>query len=212
MTAKRDTSRSTYFVIGAPAMSACAAHSAGGLILRDRFPNRKTWTVCEHLSTPERVMAYHQETSPILIVHGFILCHECNNRNTLIGQEGFEKMLRASVPQDDVFFQKFIMKEDVPDSYCYWAKLQEGTSDSADNRKHVCSHLNTQEKLNSHYASKRKLFWHQDGLMCAGCLDEIKNGNTDVVENSSLKLQNTVFAEQIVGPLCLINNEYFGVK
>jgi hypothetical protein len=212
MAAKRDTSRSTYFVIGAPAMSACAAHSAGGLIMRDRFPNRLTWTVCEHLSTAEKVMAYHREISPILIVHGFVLCHECNNRNTLSGQEGFEKMLRASVPQDDVFFQKFIMKEDIPDSYCYWTKLQEGTGDSPRSHKHVCSHLSTQEKLNVYYASKRKLFWHQDGLICTSCLDEIKNGNTDAVESGSLKLQDTVFAEQIVGPLCLINNEFFGFK
>jgi hypothetical protein len=212
MAAKRDTSKSTYFVIGAPSVSACAAHSANGLILKESFPNRKTWTICEHLSTPEKVMAYHREASPILIVHGFVLCQECNNRNILIGQDGFEKMLRSSVPQDDSFFQKFIMKRSVPDSYCYWAKLREGTDDHADSHKHVCIHLNTSEKLNSHYASRQKLFWHQDSLICANCLDEINNGNMDAVENSSLKLQDAVFTEQVVGPLCLMNNEHFGFK
>lgn len=212
MAAKRDTSRSTFFVIGAPAMNACAVHSAGGHILENRFSSKKTWTVCEHLSTPEKVMAYHRETSPILIVHGFVLCHECNNRHILTGQEGFDRMLRFSVPQDDIFFQKFIMKEDVPDSYCYWAKLQQGTSDADGNHKHVCRHLNTSRKLNAHYASRRKLFWLQDGLMCASCLDDINNGNMEVVENSSLKMHDNVFTKQIVGQLCLMNNEYFAFK
>lgn len=212
MAAKRDTSRSTYFVIGAPSMNACAAHSAGGLILKKRIPSNKTWTICEHLSTPEKVLAYHQETNPILIVHGFVLCQECNNRNILTGQEGFDMMLRSAVPQDDNFFQKFIMKEDVPDCYCYWAKLHPGTDDIDGRHKHVCRHLNTSHKLNAHYASRRTLFWHQDSLLCAACLDDMKNGNRDAIENNGLSLQDNLFTEQIVAPLCMINSEHFGFK
>lgn len=212
MAAKRDTSRSTYFVIGAPTMNACAANSVGGLILKKRIPDNKAWTVCEHLSTPEKVLAYHQETNPILIIHGFVMCQECNNRNILTGQEGFDRMLRSAVPQDDVFFQKFIMKEEVPDSYCYWAKLQPGTDDTDERQKHVCRHLNTSHKLNAHYASKQALFWHQDNLLCAGCLNEMKNGNWDVIAKNSLKLHDNMFTEQIVGPLCTINSEFFGLK
>ena len=212
MAVKRDMSRSTFFVIGTPAMNACAAHSAGDLVIENRFISKKTWTVCEHLSTPDKVMAYHQGSDPILIVHGFVVCQECNNRNILTGQDGFDRMLRSSIPQDDIFFQKFIMKEEVPDSYCYWAKLQQGTDDNATSHKNVCRHLNTPQKLNAHYASRQKLFWHRDNLLCADCLDEINNGNMAVVENSSLKLHDSVFTEQIVGALCLINNDHFGFK
>jgi len=212
MTAKRDGSRSTYFVIGAPAMNACAAYSAGGLILKNRITNKMAWTVCEHLSTPEKVLAYHQETDPILIVHGFVLCQECNNRNIITGLEGFDRMLRSAVPQDDIFFKKYIMKEEVPDSYCYWAKLQPGTDDSDEKHKHVCKHLDTSHKLNAHYVSRQALFWHRDNLLCTNCLEEVKNGNEDVIVKNSLKLHDYMFTEQIVGPLCLINSEYFGLK
>jgi hypothetical protein len=212
MAAKQDRSRSIYFILDTPIKNACAAHSAAGLILKNSSSDKKTWTVCEHLSTSEKVLAYHQKTSPILIVHGFVLCQECNNRNILTGQQGFNQMLRSAVPQDDIFFQKIIMKEDIPDKYCYWAKLHPGTNDVTENQKHVCSHLNTAEKLNAHYASKQKLYWHLDSLICAECLDEMNNGNMDVVENGSLKIHGNLFTEQIVGPLCLINNEYFGFK
>jgi len=212
MAAKRDLSRSTYFVISAPAMNACAAHSAGGLILKDRIPNRKAWTICEHLATPEKVLAYHKEASPILITHGFVLCQGCNNRNILTGHEGFDRMLRSAVPKDDMFFQRVIMNEDVPDSYCHWAKLHQGSEDAGEKHKHVCKHLNTSHKLNAHYASRQALFWHRDSLLCAACLEDMKNGNWDASEKDSLKLQDNLFTEQIVGPLCLINNEHFGLK
>lgn len=212
MAAKQDMSRSTYFVIGAPDMSVCAAHSAGGLILRRRIPSNKAWTICEHLSTPEKVLAYHKETNPILIVHGFVLCQECNNRNILSGNEGFDRMLRSAVPQDDIFFQKFIMKEEMPDSCSYWAKLYQGTGDIGEKHKHVCRHLNTSHKLNSHYASRQALFWHQDSLLCAACLEKTKNGNGDEIEKDSLKLHDNIFTQQFVAPLCMINSERFGLR
>jgi hypothetical protein len=212
MAAKRDTSRSTYFVIGVPAMNACAAHSAGGLILQHSVASTKAWTICEHLSTPEKVFAYHQETDPILIIHGFVLCQECNNRNILTGNEGFDRMLRSAVPKDDVFFQKFIMKEEVPDSYCYWTKLHQGTDATGEKHKHVCRHLNTAHKLNTHYASRHPLFWHKDSLLCADCLTEMKNGNGDEIAKDSLKLHDNMFTQQIVGPLCLANSEHFGLR
>jgi hypothetical protein len=212
MAAKRDTSRSTYFVIGAPAANACAAHSAGGLIIRERMPSSKAWTICEHLSTPEKVLAYHLEKDPILIVHGFVLCQECNNRNILNGSEGFDRMLRSAVPKDDVFFQKFIMKEEVPDRHCYWAKLHPGTGDGDASLKHVCRHLNTSHKLNAHYASRQALFWQQDSLLCAACLEDMKNGNGEIIAKGSLKLHDNIFTKQIVGPLCLMNSEHFGLK
>ncbi len=212
MAAKRDPSRSTYFVIGVPSMKACAAHSASGLILKNRYPDQKAWTVCKHLSTPEKAMAYHREKSPILIVHGFVLCQKCNNRNILTGQEGFNRMLRFAVPQDDTFFQKYIMKEDVADSYCYWTTLAPGTDGDGESHKHVCRHLNTSRKLNAHYASKQTLFWYQDSLLCAACLNDINNGNRDIAENGTLKLHDDIFTKEIVGPLCVINSAHFGLK
>ena len=212
MAAKRDRSKSTYFVIGVPNMSTCAAHSAGSLMFKRNYPIKKAWTVCEHLSTAEKVMTYHQESNPILIIHGFVLCQECNNRNILTGQEGFDQMLRAAVPKDDIFFQKFIMKEDIPDNFCYWAKLHNGTHDDAEGHKHVCRHLNTSRKINAHYASRQPLFWYQDRLLCSSCLNELKNGNEEVIDSSVSKLHDNMFTEQIVGPLCTTNTEHFGLK
>lgn len=215
MAAKRDKSRNTYFVIGSHTIAACVAKDAGvlhGSMIINGYPDKKAWTVCEHLSTPEKVLAYHQGNSPILIVHGFVLCQECNNRNILTGQDGFNKMLRSSVPQDDVFFQKFIMKEDVPDEYCYWAKLLPGSDEKAERSKQVCVHLKTSQKLNAHYASRQTLFWHQDHLLCAACLDDLKNGKSRIIEDKGVKLQEKLFAEKIIGPLCHTNNEYFGLQ
>ena len=215
MTAKRDKSRNTYFITGSNAINACVtkdAHGPVGSMMTNGYPDKKAWTVCEHLSTPEKVLAYHRKESPILIVHGFVLCQECNNRNILTGQDGFNKMLRSSVPQDDIFFQNLIMKEEIPDEYCYWTKLLPGSNEKAERSKHVCAHLKTPQKLNAHYASRQMLFWHQDSLLCAACLDDLKNGKTTAAENNGLKLHEKLFSEQIIGPLCHTNNQHFGLR
>jgi hypothetical protein len=215
MTAKRDESRNTYFVIGAHTINACMAKDANGTgsaMVMNGYADTKAWTICEHLSTPEKVLAYHQEKNPILIVHGFVLCQGCNNRNILTGQDGFNKMLRSSVPQDDIFFQKLIMKEEIPDEYCYWAKLLPGSDEKTERSKHICVHLNTSQKLNAHYASRQMLFWHQDSLLCAPCLNDVKNGKSDAIEDNGVRLHAKTFTEQIIGPLCLTNNEHFGLQ
>lgn len=215
MAAKQNKSRSTYFVVGPHTINACAAKDANGVVgsmMMDGNTDKKAWTMCEHLSTPEKVLAYHRGENPILIVHGFVLCQECHNRNILTGQDGFNQMLRNSVPHDDIFFQKLIMKEEVPDEYCYWAKLQPGSDEKAEKSKHVCVHLETSQKLNAHYASRQTLFWLRDSLLCASCLDEIKNGKSDTVEGNKIKLHEKRFTEQLIGPLCLINNEHFGLR
>ena len=215
MTAKQDKSRNTYFVVGTHNVTACAAKYADrpvGSMAMNGYSEKKVWTVCEHLSTPEKVLAYHREKSPILIVHGFVLCQECNNRNILTGQDGFNRMLRSSVPKDDIFFQKIIMKEESADEYCYWAKLLPGSDEKDERSKHVCVHLETSQKLNAHYASRQMLFWHRDSLLCAACLDDLNNGEPDIIESKAVKLHEKSFSEQIVGPLCHTNNEYFGLQ
>jgi hypothetical protein len=215
MAAKRDKSRNTYFAVGPHTIGTCMAKTvggAGGSMVINGYADKKAWTVCEHLSTPEKVLAYHQGGSPILIVHGFVLCQECNNRNILTGQDGFNKMLRNSVPQDDIFFQKLIMKEEIPDEYCYWVKLLPGNDEKYERSKHVCVHLKTSRKLNAHYASRQTLFWHQDSLLCADCLDEAKNGKSNVIEENRVRLHEKIFTERIIGPLCLTNTKHFGLQ
>jgi len=215
MTATRDESRNTYFVIGAHTVTACVAQDAGvtnGSMGMNGYPDKKAWTICEHLSTPEKVLAYHQEKSPILIVHGFVLCQECNNRNILTGQDGFNKMLRSSVPQDDLFFHKLIMKGDSPDEYCHWVKLLPGSDEKTERSKHVCAHLKTAQKLNAHYASRQMLFWLQDSLLCAACLNDFKNGKSDTIEDKGVRLHEKIFTEQIIGSLCLTNTAHFGLQ
>lgn len=213
MVAKHDKTRSTFFVMGPHTINACLALSdgiPGKGSFSTGFLQSRIWTICEHLASPENALEYHKEMNPILIVHGFVLCHECNNRNILTGQEGFNKMLRESVPQDDAFFQKFIIKKDVLDENCYWAKLTSGTNENTENRKRICPHLNTPQKLNAHYASKQMLYWHRGNLMCDACRDDVKNGKADAIEKSSLELQEKMFTEQFITPLCLINRKYFG--
>jgi hypothetical protein len=215
MAAKRDESRNTYFAISTHKTNTCIVKNAEepvGSMTINGYPDKKVWTVCEHLSTPEKVLSYHQGKNPILIVHGFVLCQECNNRNILTGQDGFNKMLRSSVPQDDIFFQKIIMKEEAPDEYCHWAKLLPGSDERGERSKHVCVHLKTSQKLNAHYASRQMLFWHQDRLLCAACLDDLRNGNSDAIEDNGIRLHEKMFADQIIGPLCHTNNEYFGLR
>ena len=211
MAAKRDKTRSTYFVAG-PRPGVWMAPKPSPFAAVDGYLTRKSWTVCEHLSSPEKVMSYQQEPNPILIVHGFILCRECNSRNILTGQDGFNAMLRASSPQDDSFFQRFIMGEDVPDEYTSWVKLLSGSEDESEKKRHVCPHLDTDEKLYAHYASRKVLFWHQDMLLCASCLEELGNGEKSSVEESGLLLWGRSFSERIVAPLCFINEEYFGLR
>lgn len=215
MTAKRDNSRNTYFVIGAHTINACVVKDvdgAGGPMAMKSNSDKKPWTVCEHLSSAEKVLTYHKGKKPILIVHGFVLCQECNNRNILTGQNGFNKMLRSSVPQDDIFFQKLIMKEEVPDEYCYQVKLLSGSDEKAERSKHVCVHLKTSQKLNAHYASRQTLFWLEDSLLCAACLNDVNNGKSDAIEDKGVRLQENIFTEQIIGPLCLTNNRHFGLR
>ena len=211
MSAKRDKTRSTYFVAG-PKPGVWGTPHPSFFAATDGYLTRKSWTVCEHLSSPEKAMSYQQESSPILIVHGFILCRACNNRNILTGQDGFNTMLRFSSPHDDSFFQRFIMGEDASDDYSSWVKLLSGSEDESEKNRHVCTHLNTDEKLYAHYASRKILFWHQDMLLCASCLEELGNGEKSSVEESGLLLRGRSFSEKIVAPLCLINEEYFGLR
>ena len=91
------------------------------------------------------------------------------------------------------------MKEEVPDEYCYWAKLHPGSDENSERSKHVCVHLKTSQKLNAHYASRQSLFWHQDSLLCATCLNDIKNGKADAIEDKGVRLHEKLFTEQIIG-------------
>jgi hypothetical protein len=216
MTAHRDETESSFFVFGHRAIKACIAlddpRLMDGSAFLTEFPIRKSWTVCEHLSTPEKAWAYQQETSPVLIVHGFILCQACSNRNLLTGQEGFNAMLRFSIPQDDLFFNRYIMKHEVPDDFCHRARLSQGTLNPSEKRRRVCKHLNTSQKLLDHYASQKTLYWQKDILLCADCLDEVKNGDGDGVHDHGLLLPERLFSEQVVAPLCLLNNARFGLQ
>ena len=213
MAAKHDSTRDTFFVVGAPGTATCVARDGNGHAMpAGRYPEKKTWTVCAHLCSPEKALQYHAEETPILIVHGFVFCQECNNRNILTGQEGFNLMLRGAVPQDDMFFQRFIMKEDLPDAYCYWAKLRAGDEDPKQHRRQVCMHLSDARKLHNHYAASRPLFWHQGSLVCSSCFDALKNGETNLFTAAETRPSESYFTETIVGALCWLNRQHFGIK
>jgi hypothetical protein len=147
---------------------------------------RKSWSVCSHLSHPESLLDYYMGSGSIMVLLGKCFCHECyemvlSRRDLKEFMDSCQHMTDKRFQEDfiDLLFQinrkVFRSKRTITGEYTNeWTWT-------------CCPHVSKEGQLESLYTGCNPIFFYEDFVTCNDC--------SEVVPTASLYLQTLLECE-----------------
>ena len=179
-----------------------------GLMSTNNFAERDsvnyTWSVCPHLSEPDKVDKYYLSSGLIVIVFGRCFCENC--LDMILLQEDISELTKSSIPMTDKLFQENLVD---PLIYCNY-KFSKNIDRSGINEKHQtawisCPHMVTETGLKEVYSNGGQICIFESHLTCQSCFDKIPADSLVDLNCEGASISDTLFQEMIIDPLYLIN-------
>jgi len=188
---------------GATGMKAC------GFSLTEQILDgqRRSWSVCPHLSSFEGLLDYYMASGSIMILLGKCFCHDCyemvlSRRDLTEFMDSCQHMTDKGF-QEDFVYSLFQINREV------FRTRRNYTGDESTQWTWIsCPHVSKEGQLEGLYTKCNPIFFHEGFVTCTEC--------TDVVPSASLYLQTLLdceamtdaqLQEKIIDQLYPINRE-----
>lgn len=137
---------------------------------------RPSWSVCRHLSSPERLLHYFQASGSIMVLLGKCICHDCYEE--ILSQRGLDEYMQSSDHMTDMGFQNNFIEQ------LFKINRQVRETEEATANKtlpqsawKVCPHVSDTQILQRLYAGLSPIFFQAGFLSCDACNYAIPTGS-----------------------------------
>jgi hypothetical protein len=147
---------------------------------------RKSWSVCSHLSHPDRLLDYYMGSGSIMVLLGKCFCHECYEM-VLSRRDLKEFMASCQHMTDQMFQENFIDPLIQINREVFRTKRKLTGEDTTQWTWIGCPHVSKEGQLESLYTGCDPVFFYEGFVTCNDCIE--------VVPTASLYLQTLLECE-----------------
>lgn len=172
--------------------------------ITNRDSNKHTWSVCPHLSEPDKVDKYYLSSGLIVIVFGRCFCENC--LDMIISQDNLSELANSSIPMADKLFKQNFIDPLIHSNYNFSKSIGYiGVNEESPKTWISCHHLATEHGLKKVYSTGGQICIFENYFTCQHCFDNIATDSlVDLLYNGT-SMTDTIFQEKIIDPLCSIN-------
>lgn len=169
-----------------------------------RDANKHTWSVCPHLSKPDKIIEYYMSSGLIVIAYGKCFCENC--LDTIISQDNFSELANSSIAMTDKLFQQNFIDPLIHGNYSFSKSIGHiGGNQESSMTWISCHHLATERGLQKVYSNGGQICIFENYFTCQECFDNIATDSlVDLLYNGT-SMTDTIFQEKIIDPLYSIN-------
>ena len=195
--------KSGAIAVGPPILADSLAHESVKNIAK-RDPNKHTWSVCPHLSKPDKIIEYYMSSGLIVIAYGQCFCENC--LDMIISQDNFSELAKSSIPMTDQLFQQNFIEPLIHSNYNFSKSIgQIGVNEEYPETWISCHHLATEHGLQKVYSNGGQICIFENYFTCQQCFNNIATDSlVDLLYNGT-PMTDAIFQEKIIDPLYSIN-------
>ena len=189
--------------VGTPILAdSLAFGSARNITNRDA--NKYTWSVCSHLSEPDKIIEYYMSSGLIVIAYGKCFCENC--LDMIISQDNFSELANSSIAMTDKLFQQNFIDPLIHGNYNLSKSIGHiGVNEESPKTWISCHHLATERGLQKVYSNGGQICIFENYFTCQHCFDNIATDSlVDLLYNGT-SMTDTIIQEKIIDPLYSIN-------
>jgi hypothetical protein len=170
----------------------------------ERDSEKFTWSVCPHLSEPDKVDKYYLSSGLIVIVFGRCFCENCLDMILLQGD--ISELTKSSIPMTDKLFQETLVDPLIDSHYNFSKNIGcSGINKESQTAWISCPHMVTETGLKEVYSNGGQICIFESYLTCQSCFDKIPTDSLVDLNCEGTSMSDALFQEMIIDPLYLIN-------
>jgi hypothetical protein len=216
MGAFADETRKPFFLLGNDKAETARMGAAGMLFRKDwsfiedrptRDDKRKSWSVCPHLSSTERLFDYYMASGSIMLLLGKCFCYDCYGM--VLFKRDLKEFMDSCQHMTDLRFQQDFIEPLLQINREVFRTRRNYTGKETTQWTWIsCSHVSKGGQLESLYTRCNPIFFHEGYVTCNDC--------SEVVPSASLYLQTLLdceamtdseLQERVIDQLYPINRE-----
>ena len=195
--------KSGAIAVGTPMLADSLALSSIKNVAK-RDPDKHTWSVCPHLSQPDKIIEYYMSSGLIVVVFGKCFCENC--LDMIISQDSFLELAKSSILMTDKLFQQNFIDPLILSNYNFSKAIGHiGVNEESPKTWISCPHLATEHGLQKVYSNGGQICIFEKYLTCQHCFDNIATDSLVDLLYKGTSMTDTNFQEKIIDPLYSVN-------
>jgi len=147
---------------------------------------RKSWSVCSHLSHPDRLLDYYMGSGSIMVLLGKCFCHECYEM--VLSRRDLKDFMASCQHMTDLMFQENFIDPLIQINREVFRTKRKLTGEDTTQWTWIgCPHVSKEGQLESLYTGCDPVFFYEGFVTCNDCIE--------VVPTASLYLQTLLECE-----------------
>jgi hypothetical protein len=147
---------------------------------------RKSWSVCSHLSHPDRLLDYYMGSGSIMVLLGKCFCHECYEM--VLSRRDLKEFMASCQHMTDLMFQENFIDPLIQINREVFRTKRKLTGEDTTQWTWIgCPHISKEGQLESLYTGCDPVFFYEGFVTCNDCIE--------VVPTASLYLQTLLECE-----------------
>jgi thiol-disulfide isomerase/thioredoxin len=172
--------------------------------IAERDSKKLTWSVCPHLSEPDKVDKYYLSSGLIVIVFGRCFCENC--LDMILSQEDLSELTKLSIPMTDKLFQEYFIDPLIFSNHNFSKNYSySGINGESRTAWVSCPHMANKAGLKEVYSNGGQICIFESYLTCQSCFDKIPTDGLVDLNYDGTSMSDALFQEMIINPLYSIN-------